>query len=269
MERGEGVMNNELFHYGIPRRSGRYPYGSGNRPFQSQEKQKTRKHDVILKTTGRNVDPNKLVSLNKIDQNKPLMKKAGETVQHISGVNIDKLKPGQLYITATDYDNKLYETFLSAMLKVKDWSPKKVELQLKEDLNTPSSKEQKQVFKTVLENNREEVVNDISKWMVDKKKVKTIENGKEFLSSKKESELYDIFINSCEQKSNSRILFYEKLKDMGYNSVLDEHDRFSWIGGRHPIIIMEVMDTIGDFKISDVNANDIAKSLDDWLKLNK
>ena len=29
------VTNNELCHIGIPRRSGRYPFGSGKRPFQS------------------------------------------------------------------------------------------------------------------------------------------------------------------------------------------------------------------------------------------
>lgn len=27
---------NELYHFGIKRRSGRYPYGSGDRPFQSE-----------------------------------------------------------------------------------------------------------------------------------------------------------------------------------------------------------------------------------------
>jgi hypothetical protein len=27
-------MNNELQHYGIPKRSGRYPWGSGDRPYQ-------------------------------------------------------------------------------------------------------------------------------------------------------------------------------------------------------------------------------------------
>lgn len=31
----------ELYHYGIPKRSGRYPYGSGERPYQG-ESQKTR-----------------------------------------------------------------------------------------------------------------------------------------------------------------------------------------------------------------------------------
>lgn len=29
------MTNNELLHFGIKRRSGRYPYGSGERPFQS------------------------------------------------------------------------------------------------------------------------------------------------------------------------------------------------------------------------------------------
>lgn len=31
---------NELYHYGIKRRSGRYPYGSGARPYQSEKKSK-------------------------------------------------------------------------------------------------------------------------------------------------------------------------------------------------------------------------------------
>lgn len=29
---------NELYHFGIKRRSGRYPWGSGDRPYQSEEK---------------------------------------------------------------------------------------------------------------------------------------------------------------------------------------------------------------------------------------
>lgn len=31
-------MENELYHYGVKRRSGRYPYGSGGRPYQSEER---------------------------------------------------------------------------------------------------------------------------------------------------------------------------------------------------------------------------------------
>lgn len=31
------IYYNEIYHYGIKRRSGRYPYGSGERPFQSRK----------------------------------------------------------------------------------------------------------------------------------------------------------------------------------------------------------------------------------------
>lgn len=35
-------MDNELFHFGIKRRSGRYPYGSGERPYQDKERSRGR-----------------------------------------------------------------------------------------------------------------------------------------------------------------------------------------------------------------------------------
>lgn len=43
MEMFREMMNNELCHYGIKRRSGRYPYGSGDRPFQSATRSEIRK----------------------------------------------------------------------------------------------------------------------------------------------------------------------------------------------------------------------------------
>lgn len=40
---------NEIYHYGIPRRSGRYPYGSGERPFQDREQAKRLKNISVGK----------------------------------------------------------------------------------------------------------------------------------------------------------------------------------------------------------------------------
>ena len=31
------MMTDELFHYGMPRRSGRYPWGSGKNPYQGYQ----------------------------------------------------------------------------------------------------------------------------------------------------------------------------------------------------------------------------------------
>lgn len=44
----------ELFHYGMPKRSGRYPYGSGERPFQSE--QKKRINESRRKIIGKELD---------------------------------------------------------------------------------------------------------------------------------------------------------------------------------------------------------------------
>lgn len=34
------VYSNELYHYGVPRKSGRYPYGSGQEPYQDDPKKR-------------------------------------------------------------------------------------------------------------------------------------------------------------------------------------------------------------------------------------
>lgn len=257
---------NELYHYGIPRRSGRYPYGSGDRPYQRQEKQKNRKEKVIRETTGRIENPNSLVSKNQIDQNERIYKKKGQTVQHITGVELKDLKPGQLYVTTNTYDDLLYETFLSAMLKVKNFEPKKAELRLSRDLMAPSSNEQREIFKSM---DKKQILNDLSNWLIKKKKANNREEAINILKKKTESDLYLDFVNSLESSSKSRTNFYNELKSNGFNAVLDEHDRFSWIQGKQPIIIMEILDLVDDIKISEVSSNRISEALDEWLKLNK
>lgn len=40
------INKKELYHYGIPRRSGRYPYGSGERPFQSSGTRRIKNYET-------------------------------------------------------------------------------------------------------------------------------------------------------------------------------------------------------------------------------
>lgn len=42
-------MENELYHFGIKRRSGRYPWGSGSRPYQSEEQKAQKKQEKSAK----------------------------------------------------------------------------------------------------------------------------------------------------------------------------------------------------------------------------
>lgn len=48
------VYSDELYHYGIPRKSGRYPYGSGREPYQDNpEKRRLNKDESAPKATSK------------------------------------------------------------------------------------------------------------------------------------------------------------------------------------------------------------------------
>lgn len=202
-------MNDLLIHYGIPKRSGRYPYGSGDRPYQHR-KQIEKKQNVVKNVFKRNIEDKKLISKNELSSNDRISLKKGEKVQHISGIDFNEIRKGQLYVTADKYDNKLYESFLSGMLTLKGYSAKKVILKLKENLESPTENEQLSIFKKEMD--KQKVVNDVAEWLVKKGKFKTKEEAIRIESKKSTFEIYSDFINSCEQKSESRTIFYNALK---------------------------------------------------------
>lgn len=74
-------------------------------------------------------------------------------------------------------------------------------------------------------------------------------------------------MNSIENKSLARKEFYRMLKNKGYNAVLDEHDvTGSWMQAEKPLIIMNALHAIGDFKVEDLSNKKLEQALDDWLK---
>lgn len=56
----------ELYHYGVKRRSGRYPYGSGDRPFQSNKAERLRIRKEKNVQAGRERLQNRIKNANKI-----------------------------------------------------------------------------------------------------------------------------------------------------------------------------------------------------------
>lgn len=259
---------NDLLHYGVPRRSGRYPWGSGQRPFQGDQNQLKKKRKAIS-SIGRDEPAQRLISKNTIDPDKPITIKKGGKIQHITGVDIKNLKSDQLYVTGNEYDNKLYEAFLSSMLKKKGWSAKKLELVAKEEIKAPSSNDQKEIFKNFYEGNKSKVLSDMADWMVQKGKAQNKESAIKQESSKSDKEIYLDFVNFLETKSDSRTGFYGILKQKGYNAVFDEHDRYSWIQAKYPFIVMNALESIGSMKITDLSDSQINKALSDWIEMNE
>lgn len=120
----------ELYHYGTPRHSGRYPYGSGERPYQSEERSKiqkgiSEKKKLAKEVVGKDISTQDARTRNRSISDEPITISKNKTIQHITGIPFERIKAGQLYASATELDNKLYETFLGMRLKSKGWDPKK------------------------------------------------------------------------------------------------------------------------------------------------
>lgn len=67
------IYFNEIYHYGIPRRSGRYPYGSGERPYQDKEEARRQKNIEV----GRERLLNRIEKANKLEDVDRLSRKIG------------------------------------------------------------------------------------------------------------------------------------------------------------------------------------------------
>lgn len=183
----------------------------------------------------------------------------GSKVQHITGVDMKKLRAGQLYVTANEQDNDLYTSFLGSRLLSKGFSPAKAVIDLKVDVKAPSSKEQYKLFQSFLKQNRDQVEKDISAWLTEKGKDPTVKTDKKML--------YDQFINAAERSSQSQKAFYNMLKKNGYNAVLDEHDvTGSWMQAQKPLIIMDTLATFGNVKVSKLDVKDMQDALDRIIK---
>lgn len=263
-------MGDSLEHYGVKGMKWgvrRTPEQLGHRSASEKPYRKTSKKLIEkgakLKTElardvlGRQVTRSQVIPRNQ--QSSAVNLKAGSKIQHISGVNFDKLKSGQLYVTSNPQDNDMYSAFLGSKLKRAGFNPKAVVMDLKVDLKAPSSKEQYSIFDKFLSKNQEQVEKDVHDWLIEK--------GKDPVVSASKKDLYDQFINAAERSSSSQKAFYNELRKRGYNAVLDEHDiTGSWMQSQQPLIIMDTLSTIGNFKVSDLSVKDMQDALDRLIK---
>lgn len=268
-------QKDDVLHYGTKRHSGRYPYGSGERPFQSEDRSKIQKGISEKKKLAKevlNIDLSEAdaKSRNRHRNDSVFTLPKGSQIQHITGVPIKELRSGQFYVTATDYDNKLYQAFLGMRLKSRGWNPQKVSVTLKEDLKVPSKKTQMRIFEEMIKNDRNQIISDISEWLYSKGKVDSVKDGISKESSKSLRDLYLDFNNSLEYSTKSSKRFLQKLQDMGYNGVVDEHDIYgSWMQGELPIIVIDAISTCGDLKITDLTSDKLLTALEDYMNLNR
>ena len=221
------------------------------------------KSDLASKQLGMEIPKNKLMAKNESDPDYEPVYKKGKIATHITPLQFEKLRKGQdLYVSAEDYDKVTYKTWLTLMLKNKGYGAetpiKEVKLKLAHDLKAPSENKQKQIFDSFYKDHKEQIEKDLDKYY-DKSKNKEYDK----------SNPYDYFIKSLDQVSDSKKAFYDRLKDEGYNAVLDVHDiTGSWMNAKKPLIVMDALYMFGDMKVHDITDKELNDSLKKYLKMN-
>lgn len=248
---------NELYHHGIRgqkwgvRRYQNYD-GTSTEFGKKRRRGAKMKSDLVYEQLHEDISPQKLTTHIPGDDDGLSLKK-GDKVYHVTPKEFKKMRKGQdLYVSATDLDRHTYRAYLTLMLKHKgfglDTPIKELEISLKEDLNAPSNKDQQRIFSDVYKSNKDLIDSDLNSYYDHHKN--------------RPSDTYDAFIKSLDESSKSKSVFYDEMKKNGYNAVLDQHDvTTSWMGAYKPLIVMDALNTFGDFKVNDISNDDVRESI--------
>lgn len=252
------MNKNELYHYGVKGMKWgvrRYQNADGSLTEAGRNRAKgaKRKSGLIKEQLGLSVDKR---TFYKQDRNasKSVRLNKGRNVYHVTPKDFKQLKEGQdLFISATKTDRDIYKSFLTLMMKHKgfgvDTPIKEVEFKLKENLKSPSNSEQRKIFDSAYNANKDVFDRELNSYY----------SG----SKTRPRDTYDAFIKTLDAKSSeSKAAFYNEMKRNGYNAVLDQHDvTGSWMQAQRPLIVMDAINTLGDIKIRDITNSDIKNSL--------
>lgn len=156
------MNQNELFHYGVKRRSGRYPYGSGERPYQSEPSKRLTTEDLkkAIETGSTRAAFNEKHTIPK-----------GTTFYRVTSNKNEKGGTGaSTYVSYLPPERDLYR---GGYIRFRDKAKKAYERTMKSnvDITVPSRKETMEVVNNVVKKNpalRKESVESLLNMMIER-----------------------------------------------------------------------------------------------------
>lgn len=216
-----------------------------------------------------------------IDPRQDIVVKKGDKIQHISAQKLKDIRKGQMYVTATEEDNKNYSGFFSAWEMFQKDIDKvyKMDMEAAQDIVAPSMRKRVDTFIDLYKNDKVSTLNDIM-WAENNRRASSGEvkiDRQEFMKkygnmsvSELENRGYDLFIHSFVNPdgSISREKYFKKLKEQGYNATIDDNDvHGSFMQAKAPLIIFDAYESLKNVTISELSKKDAVASMQEWGKM--
>lgn len=202
----------------------------------------------------------------------------GAIVQHVMSTPVkDLTNRDYLFVAATEADKKNYGGFFAALTKYRNHVDKmyKMSMTATHDLVSPSKKERVNTF---IEIYKEDPV-CVSRQLAEFNKRNYAGQYKESVDDlvKKYSQMtmrqlkgmgYYVYANSWfDPEAGTLTDMRSKLEKRGYNAIIDDNDKRSFVQSEAPLIVFNIMDNLGDIKVTELTQGEMRRNVIDWQNM--
>lgn len=204
--------------------------------------------------------------------------KKGSIVQHVmSTPTKDLSNRDYLFVAATEADKKNYGGFFAALTKYRNDVDKmyKMNMTATHDLVSPSKRERVDTF---IEIYKEDPVR-VSRQLAEFNKRNYAGQYKETVDelAKKYSRMsmyqlrnmgYYTYANSWfDPEAGTLRDMRDKLERRGYNAIIDDNDKRSFVQSEAPLIVFNIMDNLGDIRVTELTNGEMRRNMLDWQNM--
>lgn len=199
----------------------------------------------------------------------------GSIVQHVMSTP-DKDIDRHLFVAATPEDKANYAGFFAALTKYRNKADMmyKMELKANETLISPGKEKRVEEFIKLYNDDKVNISRELAEFNKReyggyfKKDVDYYAKKFEGMTMKElKSEGYYTFFNSLFSSDYNREQYFNRLKSQGYNAVVDDNDKRSFMQSKAPLIVFNAQESLSKKRVSELDMAEIQENMIKWSRM--
>lgn len=202
----------------------------------------------------------------------------GEIVQHImSTPTKDLSNRDYLFVAATEADKKNYGGFFAALTKYRNNADTmyKMNMTALNDIVSPSKKERVDTFLSIYKDDPVRVATQLAEFNKRnyagqfKESVDELVNKYSHMSMRElKGKGYYTYANSWfDPEAGTLQDMRNRLEKKGYNAIIDDNDKRSFIQSEAPLIVFNIMENLGNMRVIELTNGEMRRNMIDWQNM--